>query len=91
MDEKFKSDFIAFLEKIGKQNQIPYVENIILCDADKCVQYFDVWRKNGIPYEHGVMIYLVTKMSPYCEEARVTISPCDFVIKHYGEFKEFMP
>ena len=89
--KKFKNDFSVFLENIGKENQIPYVESIIVCDADKCTQYSEIWERNGIPYEHGVMIYLITKMRPYSNEARVTISPCDFVIKHYEAFKKFIP
>ena len=90
MNEKLKNDFSIFLRNIGKENQVPYAESIIVCDADKCTQYSDVWKRNGIPYEHGVMIYLITKMRPYCNEARVTISPCELVIKHYNEFKKFM-
>lgn len=91
MDEKLKNDFSLFLRNIGKENQVPYAESIIICDADKCTQYSEVWERNGIPYEHGVMIYLITKMKPYCDEARVTISASDFVIKHYDEFKKFIP
>lgn len=91
MNEKLKNDFPIFLRNIGKENQVSYAESIIICDADKCTQYNEVWKRNGIPYEHGAMIYLITKMKPYCDEARVTISASDFVIKHYGEFKKFIP
>ena len=91
MNEKLKNDFSLFLKNIGKESQVPYAESIITCDADKCTQYSDIWERNGIPYEHGIMIYLITKMKPYCDEARVTISASDFVIKHYDEFKKFIP
>lgn len=90
MNENFVKKFQSFLKNIGKKNQVPYAKTIIICDADKCTSYKNIWDKNGIPYEHGVMIYLITKMQPYCNEVRVTISPCDFVIKHYNEFKPYL-
>lgn len=89
--EKLNKDFPVFLKNIGKEKQIPYAEAIIACDADKCEQYRKTWENHGIPFEHGVMIYLITKMKPYCDEARKTISVSDFVIKHYEEFKVYIP
>lgn len=84
-------DFPIFLKNIGKENQVQFSNSIISCDADKCIQYRDIWEMNDIPFEHGVMIYLITKMSPYNEEARNTISASDFVIKYYKKFKQFIP
>ena len=84
-------DFPIFLKNIGKENQVQYAESIIICDSDKCTQYRDIWENNGIPFEHGVMIYLITKMKPYCNEARRTISASEFVIKYYEQFKKFIP
>lgn len=89
--KRLEKNFPIFLKNIGKENQIPYAESIISCDADKCTQYCRIWENNGIPFEHGIMIYLITKMRPYSDEARKTISACDFVIKYYEKFKEFMP
>lgn len=91
MNNKFITDFSIFLKNIGKEEQIPYAESIIICDADKCTQYQKIWEENNIPYEHGVMIYLITKMQPYNKEARKIISACDFVIKHYKKFKKYIP
>lgn len=87
----FTDRFSQFLRGIGKECHVPYAESIIIADADKCEGYRLIWEKNGIPYEHGVMIYLVTKMAPYNKEARVTISPCDFVIKYYEQFRGVLP
>ena len=89
--EKLNKDFQIFLKNIGKENQVSYAESIIICDSDKCMQYREIWEKHGIPFDHGVMIYLITKMKPYCEEARKTISASDFVIKYYEQFKVFIP
>lgn len=83
--------FPVFLKNIGREDQIKYAESIIACDSDKCEQYRVSWENEGIPYIHGVMIYLITKFRPYSDEARVTISPSDFVIKRYGEFKTLIP
>lgn len=84
-------EFPIFLKNIGKENQVQYAESIIACDSDKCTQYRYIWEKHGIPYEQGVMIYLITKMTPYSDEARKTISASDFVIKYYEHFKKYMP
>lgn len=83
--------FPVFLKNIGREDQVRYAESIITCDSDKCEQYRLQWEKNGIPYLHGVMIYLITKMKPYSNEARVEISPCSFVIKHYKDFEDLIP
>lgn len=91
LSKELERKFPVFLKNIGKEDQIKYVESIIICDSDKCDQYRVVWEKNNIPFIDGVMIYLITKMKPYCEEARVTISPSDFVIKYFGTFREFLP
>ena len=66
------------------QNQLLYAT---LINAE---QYREIWRRNGIPFEQGVMIYLITKMKPYSDEARKTISASDFVIKYYNHFKKYM-
>lgn len=89
--KKLNKVFPIFLKNIGKENQIPYAESIIICDSDKCIQYYDIWEKNGIPFDHGVIIYLITKMKPYSDEARKTISASEFVIKYYNDFKKFIP
>ena len=56
MDEKLKNDFSLFLRNVGKEDQVPYAQSIIICDADKCTQYSEVWKRKGIPYEHGVYL-----------------------------------
>ena len=89
--EKLKNNFQIFLKNIGQEKQVPYAESIIACDADKCESYRVKWELNNIPYKHGVMIYLITKMKPYSSEARETISAEDFVIKYYEHFKNFLP
>lgn len=91
LSREVERKFPVFLKNIGKEDQVKYAQSIIICDSDKCDQYRDIWKKNNIPFVDGIMIYLITKMKPYCEEARVTISPSDFVIKHFETFREFLP
>lgn len=91
LNKELERKFPVFLKNIGKEDQIQYAESIIICDSDKCDQYRVAWEKNNIPFIDGVMIYLITKMKPYCDEARVTISPSDFVIKYFKTFKKFLP
>jgi len=91
INSELKKKFPIFLKNIGKESKVKYAESIIICDADKCDQYRSTWENNGIPFLHGVMIYLISKMRPYCNEARITISPNEFVIKYYKEFKNFIP
>lgn len=91
LSKELERKFSVFLKNIGKEDQIKYAEFIIICDSDKCNQYHVVWEKSNIPFVDGVMIYLITKMKPYCEEARVTISQSDFVIKYFEIFKGFLP
>jgi len=88
--KELERKFPIFLKNIGKEDQVKYAESIIICDSDKCDQYRVVWEKNNIPFVDGVVIYLITKMEPYCEEARVTISPSEFVIKYFETFREFL-
>lgn len=84
---ELREKFPVFLKNIGKEDQVKYADSIIICDSDKCDQYKQLWKSKNIPFIHGVMIYLITKMRPYCDEARNTISAADFVIKYYEEFK----
>lgn len=88
--ETLNKNFPIFLKNIGQEAKVPYAESIIICDSDKCEQYREIWKNNGIPFEHGVMIYLITKMKPYSDEVRKTISASDFVIKYYNHFKNYM-
>lgn len=90
LSDTFNRDFSIFLKNIGRADQIKYIDSMLACDGDKCTQYRSLWESRGIPYEHGVMIYLITKLEPYCEEVRVVISPCDYVIAHYGDFKKLI-
>jgi hypothetical protein len=68
---------------------------IIVAHGDKCYSYQDIWDKYGIPFEHGVAVYLLTYMRPWGLESRDTEDgwkpPHEWVIENYDRFKEFLP
>lgn len=64
-------------------------EGIISAHGDKCYTYREQWEKEGIPFEHGVAVYLLSYCRPFDKESRETINgwvpPVDWVIKAYHE------
>lgn len=68
---------------------------IIGAHGDKCYGYRDRWEEAGIPFEHGVAIYLMTYCRPYGNEVRQTenswVDAWSWVIDNYDRFKEHLP
>lgn len=89
--EELSKRFPVFLKNIGKEKEVEYADAIISCDADKCHQYKMQWEAAGVPFVEGAMIYLITKMAPYNQEARVSVPVGTYVIVNYEKFKEYMP
>lgn len=80
------------LNKLYGLLNIKYSGNgVIVADGDKCYGYEDKWRKHGVPFEHGVALYIMSKDKPFCNEVRQTangwIDVSDWVIKKYSEVK----
>jgi hypothetical protein len=69
-------------------------EGITTAHGDKCYSYKDIWEKNGISFNHGVAIYLLSYIKPYSTEVRETsngwVDPCEWVINNYTKFKPFL-
>jgi len=63
---------------------------IIVSDGDKFSQYEYEWAKHGISLNHGGMIYLISKESPYNKECRQTdngfVYVDEWVIANYQRF-----
>lgn len=87
LDENLES----FFEKAGIGNQ--YHPSVIGAHGDKCYGYKFQWEKAGIPFEHGVAIYLLTYFNPYSEETRETengwVDVSKWVVENYERFKPF--
>ena len=90
------SHFYDFLIKVAddpKRYRFGY-GGIIESHGDKCYSYKAEWEKAGIPFSHGVAIYLLTYISPWSSEVRTTpngfISPGDWVVNNYKRFEPFL-
>lgn len=87
------SEFKNFLFNLNLYKYIPFADAIIAADCDKCNQYKNIWKENGIPFNHGCILYFITKISPYSKEVRETkhgfVSPCKWVIDNYSKFKKY--
>lgn len=67
---------------------------IISAHGDKCYSYRQMWEDNGVPFYHGVAIYLLTYTSQYSNEVRNTddrwVDPGQWVVDNYERFKHLL-
>lgn len=68
---------------------------IIGAHGDKAYSYRYEWEQNGIPFPHGVALYLLTYCYPFDLEVRETewgwVAPKDWVILNYSRFQHCLP
>lgn len=81
--------FVEFAKKLGiDTNTAP-----IGAHGDKCYSYDSEWEDAGIPFSHGVMIFLISYELPYSNEVRQTdngfIDVGDWVIENYKSGHNF--
>ena len=68
---------------------------MIVAHGDKCYSYQQYWEKQGIPFAHGVAIYLVSYLPPYNKEVRVNapdgswVAPMNWVADNYRAGHKF--
>lgn len=88
LDGIWKAIFDKGLSKSGNAG-------IIIAHGDKCYQYRDKLKSEGIPFHHGIAIYLLSYVKPYANEVRETdrgwVAPIDWVINNYRRFEEYLP
>ena len=81
----------TFFSRLGIKEE----NGIISAHGDKCYSYQDKWEKAGIPFPHGVAIYLLSYLRPYDTEVRETkngwVKVEDWVIVNYPKFKPHLP
>jgi len=69
---------------------IDYHQGVITAHGDKCYGYKSQWEEAGIPFEHGVAIYLLTYFNPYASEVRETengwVEVGEWVAQNYKRF-----
>lgn len=87
----------AFFKAAGIDFEKGYA-GVVAAHGDKCYQYKDEWEENGIPFPHGVAIYLIGSTHKFGKELRQTdngwIAPDDWVIANYEsghKFKNILP
>lgn len=89
-----RENLISFLQAVGFEDA-KYCQGLIVAHGDKCYCDRDKWEDEGIPFEHGVAIYLLTYLSPWQKEVRETkngwVDPCKWVTDKYSYFKQFLP
>lgn len=81
----------AFFAALG----VCYSPGIITAHGDKCYSYRREWEQAGIPFPHGVALYLLCYERPYSSEVRQTpagwVAPSDWVVANYQKFREHLP
>jgi hypothetical protein len=73
-----------------------YMDGLISAHGDKWYCEKQSWEKQGIPFEHGVAIALLSYVSPYNKESRETkdngwVHPARWVEENYQRFLPFLP
>jgi hypothetical protein len=80
-----------YIEQYGKQFSedvaVVNINHFSVAHADKCYGYRRLWEKNNVPFNKGVMIYLLSYLFPYSDTVRETVkgwvSPDSWVIDQY--------
>lgn len=85
--------FADFLEKVGIDRRL--ADGMSVAHGDKMHQYLSRWEEAGVPYYHGCLVCLLTRLQPYSQEVRNTpngwVAPHQWVIDNYVKFKEHLP
>lgn len=83
-----------FLAKVGIDMDAR-CPGIIPAHGDKGYSYRDQWDKGGLHFFHGMAIYLLTYLRPYCDEVRDTksgwVDPADWVLANKDRFLPHLP
>jgi len=84
---------VPFMDQLDMNTDF-YNNGLIGAHGDKCYGYRYQWNEAGIPFEHGVAIYLLTYCNPFSKEVRETdagwVDPGKWVKDNYPRFKQFL-
>lgn len=83
IDDGFISKFSELLIQIGLEKQLPYIDSMIECEADKFQQYEYICKEHKIPLDEGLMIYLISKCYPFADIARNKMPIEIFLIEYH--------
>jgi hypothetical protein len=95
MNKKSHYDWLEDnLQDFFKKVHINQNNGIIVSHGDKCYSYQKIWEEAGVPFEHGVALYLLSHCSPFDKECRDTengwVAPMDWVINNYSRFLPYL-
>lgn len=83
------------LQTFFKALGVSCTNGIIVAHGDKCYSYREEWEDAGIPFSHGVALYLLSYIHPYSKTCRETeggwIKPSDWVISNYTQLSSLLP
>lgn len=86
--------FFVFLKNMG-YDYGNFHGGIVTAHGDKCYGYRRRWEEAGLPFAHGVAIYLLTYLDPWEAETRETedgwVDCCEWIIKNKDRFLPFLP
>jgi len=89
-----EDNLVQFFKNLGREDA-KWWPGII---GDKGYQYKDAWQKNGIPFEHGMALFLLSCLRPYrkTEVYDWLDNPQgkkveQWVIDNYQKFKPYLP
>jgi len=75
-------------------NTVDYT-GMISSHGDKCYSYQKRWEEAGIPFPHGVAIYLLGRTPPFDKETGMDkclyVGADKWVIENYSRFKKHLP
>lgn len=98
MNPRFKSHYdyleaywLKFIKAIGLPGAQYYNNGMIGAHGDKGYSYRASWEEAGIPFERGMLIYLLSYCPPYNKQVRETqngkwVNPWEWVISTYPQF-----
>lgn len=68
------------------------ISTMLVAHGDKCYQYKDKWKKHGVPFHIGVMIYLLSYILPWSSTVRKTdngwVLPDNWVVDMFHNNQE---
>lgn len=87
-----EQNLFPFLRKLGvSEDVISWNQGIISSHGDKCYGYRNYWKEKGVPFHHGVALYLLTYIHPWSEKVRATpagwVDPWRWVIDNYQRYE----
>lgn len=86
-----------FIERVGEEvKQLLNLQfnpnDLSVAHGDKCYGARQEWQEQGIPFNHGALIYLISYMYPQSTTVRNTdngwVDPFEWVAKFYNENEE---